>query len=186
MGIDRQEPVRMSVRGAVVKAVSPAKRGPSVARSLDDGEHTRNPGGLTMPAEATASCGRPASAEVAPHLATRAASALVEDARGGRSFGVAVLAFVVLSPVRCGRARGAGGRPNPENDAVGMAVRWSVSASTRSTGAFAAAWRCGRSRGPEDVARRPRQPRRRTHRPRGVDARHSTIPRPAPVQSRVA
>ncbi|MCY3842724.1 MAG: hypothetical protein OXH69_04200 [Acidobacteria bacterium] len=40
-GIDRQEPVRMSVRGAVVKAVSPAKRGPSVARSLDDGEHTR-------------------------------------------------------------------------------------------------------------------------------------------------
>ena len=31
----------MSVRGAVVKAVSPAKRGPSVARRLDDGEHTR-------------------------------------------------------------------------------------------------------------------------------------------------
>ncbi len=31
----------MSVRGAVVKAVSPAERGPSVARSLDDVEHTR-------------------------------------------------------------------------------------------------------------------------------------------------
>ena len=31
----------MSVRGAVVKAVSPAKRGPSVVRRLGDGEHTR-------------------------------------------------------------------------------------------------------------------------------------------------
>ena len=41
LGIDRQEPVWMRVRGAVVKAVSPAKRGPSVARSLDDGEQTR-------------------------------------------------------------------------------------------------------------------------------------------------
>ena len=41
LGIDRQEPVRTSVRGAVVKAVSPAKRGPSVARRLDEGEHTR-------------------------------------------------------------------------------------------------------------------------------------------------
>ena len=41
LGIDRQEPVWTSVRGAVVKAVSPATRGPSVARRLDDGEHTR-------------------------------------------------------------------------------------------------------------------------------------------------
>ena len=41
LGIDRHKPVRTSVRRAVVKAVSPAKRGPSVARRLDDGEHTR-------------------------------------------------------------------------------------------------------------------------------------------------
>ena len=32
LGIVRREPVRTSVRGAVVKAVSPAKQGPSAAR----------------------------------------------------------------------------------------------------------------------------------------------------------
>ena len=41
LGIDRQKAVRTRVRGAVVKAISPAKRGPSAARRLDDGEHTR-------------------------------------------------------------------------------------------------------------------------------------------------
>ena len=37
----RQEPVWMSVRGAGVKAVSPAERGRSEATRLDVGEHTR-------------------------------------------------------------------------------------------------------------------------------------------------
>ncbi len=37
----RQEPAWTSVRGAGVKAVSPAKRGRSVATRLDAGEHTR-------------------------------------------------------------------------------------------------------------------------------------------------
>lgn len=46
-------------------------------------------------------------------IGTRTASARVEG--GG-------LAFVVLPPVRRGRARGDGGRPDPENDAVGMAA----------------------------------------------------------------
>ena len=60
LGIDRQEPIRTSVRGAVVKAVSPANRGPSAARRLDDGEQHAHADGLTMPPEATTSCGRPA------------------------------------------------------------------------------------------------------------------------------
>ena len=41
LGHRRQEPVWRSVRGAGVKAVSPAKRGRSGATRLDAGEHTR-------------------------------------------------------------------------------------------------------------------------------------------------
>ena len=40
-GHRRQEPVWTSVRGADVKAVSPAERGRSEATRLDVGEHTR-------------------------------------------------------------------------------------------------------------------------------------------------
>ena len=57
----RQEPVWTSVRGAYVKAVSPAERGRSEATRLDVGEHTRTLFGLTMPPATTTSCGRPES-----------------------------------------------------------------------------------------------------------------------------
>ena len=40
-GHRQQEPVRTSVRGAGVKAVSPAERGRSEAERLDAGERTR-------------------------------------------------------------------------------------------------------------------------------------------------
>ena len=45
----RQEPVWTIVRGAYVKAVSPAELGRSEATRLDVGEHTRTLFGLTMP-----------------------------------------------------------------------------------------------------------------------------------------
>ena len=60
-GHRRQEPVWTSVRGAYVKAVSPAERGRSEATRLDVGEHTRTLFGLTMPPATTTSCGRPES-----------------------------------------------------------------------------------------------------------------------------
>ena len=60
-GHRRQEPVWTSVRGADVKAVSPAERGRSEATRLDVGEHTRTLFGLTMPPATTTSCGRPES-----------------------------------------------------------------------------------------------------------------------------
>ena len=44
-----------SVRGAVVKGVSPAERGRSVAEPLDDGEHTLTLSGPTMPVAAALS-----------------------------------------------------------------------------------------------------------------------------------
>ena len=50
----RQEPVWTIVRGAYVKAVSPAELGRSEATRLDVGEHTRTLFGLTMP---PANCG---------------------------------------------------------------------------------------------------------------------------------
>ena len=39
--IGDRRPVWTTMRGAVVEAFSPAKREPSVARRLDEGEHTR-------------------------------------------------------------------------------------------------------------------------------------------------
>ena len=57
-GHRRQKPVLTSVRGAYVKAVSPAERGRSEATRLDVGEHTRTLFGLTMPPATTTSCGR--------------------------------------------------------------------------------------------------------------------------------